>query len=43
MTTLDTWKNYVSESEEMITSLVNVLDAEYGIKRTVKPYVKMPE
>jgi hypothetical protein len=35
--------NYVTECEEMITSLVNVLDVEYGIKRTVKPFVKMPE
>jgi hypothetical protein len=40
MSKLDEWQRYTADSEEMITSLVNVLDAEYAIKRTVKPYVK---
>jgi hypothetical protein len=40
MSKLDAWSTYTKDCEEMITSLVNVLDAEYAIKKTVKPYVK---
>ena len=41
LATLDTWMRYAAECEEMITSLVNVLDAEYAIKRTCKPFAKI--
>ena len=41
LATLDTWQKYVADCEEMITSLVNVLDAEYAIKRTCKPFAKV--